>query len=143
MRFVVAIVALAGLSVFAGCAGTRPDPADNPLIGTAWEVLSIDPAGPDLIVIHDPEHYIVQFRDAEHVAVRADCNECEGRYHAGGRAIALRVECETTGCAPGSNSRRVLAMLNGVTSFKIAGGGKHLFLDTDAESTVLSLRQVE
>ena len=137
------LIPLTLLLLIGGCASTPTSGGDNVLVGTAWKIVAIDPAGPDITFIDVPEHYLVQFLDATSVAMRADCNACNGHYNAEGRAIVMRIECETMACAPGSYSSAVLTLLNGVSTFRLTADHKHLFLNTNGERTVLDLEPVE
>jgi hypothetical protein len=113
----------------------------NRLVGSVWKLVAIDPPRDQIMFVDDPDRYLLQFKDEEIVAVKADCNSCEGRYSSSGRALVLRVDCVTQNCRPGSFGERYLAAIDLATTFNMAGNGKELFVNFGAERGVLTFKR--
>jgi hypothetical protein len=167
---VVIVAAIAGMAVAAllcgGCSAGRDVPANYPdgqlpatevarqeqaaaeqaamqtnrLIGTVWELIVIDMPDRDTVFIDVPDDYLLQFKNDKDMAVKADCNSCEGAYSSTGRALVVRVDCETVGCRPGSHGELYMDLLNSASSFSLAKNDTELYVNFGAEQGVLTFR---
>jgi hypothetical protein len=115
---------------------------ENRLVGTAWKLLAVDPPDRSIIFMDDPDRYLLQFKSETVVAVKADCNACEGRYQSTGRALVVQIDCVTQGCRPGSYGEYFLSIINTVSSFSMSGSGKELYINYGAERGTMTLRRL-
>jgi hypothetical protein len=122
-------------------AGDEIATTENRLAGTVWELIAIDPPDRSPIFVPDPDRYLLQFKSETALAVKADCNSCEGMYNSGGRALAVRVECVTQNCRPGSYGELYLAAINSATTFSFSGNGEELYVNFGAERGTLTFRR--
>lgn len=113
----------------------------NRLVGTLWELIVIDMPASDTIFIDVPEDYLLQFKNDKDMAVKADCNSCEGAYSSTGRALVVRVDCETVGCRPGSHGELYMSLLNTASTFSMAKNNTELYVNFGAEQGVLTFRR--
>ena len=112
----------------------------NQLVGTVWELIVIDMPDRGSIFIDVPSDYLLQFKNDKDMAIKADCNSCEGAYSSTGRALVVRVDCETVGCRPGSHGDLYMSSINTASTFSLSKGGKDLYVNFGAEQGVLTFR---
>ena len=113
----------------------------NQLVGSVWELIVIDMPDRDTIFIDVPRDYLLQFKNDKDMAIKADCNACEGAYSSTGRALVVRVDCETMGCRPGSHGQLYMSLINTASTFSLSKSGKELYVNFGAEQGVLTFRR--
>ena len=113
----------------------------NQLVGSLWELIVIDMPNRDTIFIDVPKDYLLQFKNDKDMAIKADCNACEGAYSSTGRALVVRVDCETMGCRPGSHGQLYMSLINTASTFSLAKSGKELYVNFGDEQGVLTFRR--
>ena len=113
----------------------------NQLVGSLWELIVIDMPNRDTIFIDVPKDYLLQFKNDKDMAIKADCNACEGAYSSTGRALVVRVDCETMGCRPGSHGQLFMSLINTASTFSLSKNGKELYVNFGAEQGVLTFRR--
>ncbi len=125
------------LAMTAGCDRSSPDP----LIGTAWQLVSIESMAPDeqpSTTIDDPAKYTVTFGDDGQAAFRVDCNRGSGSWQAqpaaddSGSLTFGPVALTRMFCPQPSADTQVSAALGRVRSYLIADGRLHLSLEADS-----------
>ena len=130
---------LAGLalSLSAGCGS-----ADSaiPLVGTSWQLLSIESMAPDEqpgTTIDDPTKYTVTFGEDGRAAFRVDCNRGSSSWRSdatmgdSGSLTLGPIALTRMLCPQPSVDARVAAALDAVRSYLLSDGQLHLSLEAD------------
>ena len=79
-----------------------------------WKLETIERTGMATITVPNPEQFTVRFEENGNVAVRADCNQCSGRYTLHGSSLSLgNVACTLIACpVPGLDTTFTQALAN-------------------------------
>jgi heat shock protein HslJ len=71
----------------------------TPIRNVTWKLETIERTGMATITVPNPEQFTVRFEENGTVAVRADCNQCSGRYTLEGTSLSLgNVACTLIAC---------------------------------------------
>ena len=100
------------------------------LSGTLWKLDSLrTPAGVASAV--NPDQYNIQFTEALRVAVRADCNVCNGPYTVASIGITIGpLACSRQVCAPGSRGNDYVTLLQSAKLYSVEGDSLILVSDS-------------
>lgn len=134
--------ALAAIAVFglAGC-GSKSAPATDPLIGTTWQLLSIESMSPEeqpSTVIESPAEYTVTFGEDGQAGFRVDCNRGNSTWAVeSGSAESGSLTFGPIGltkmmCPQPSADAEVAGALGRVRSYLLSDGKLHLSLEADS-----------
>jgi heat shock protein HslJ len=108
--------------VAAGC-GSNVMTGPSAVVGGVWKLFNMQPANSSGVAIPQPENYTVEFKDADQLSVRADCNSCSGSYQISGDSLHVGLmACTQVYCGPASLDSQYLAILGSATSFGVEDG---------------------
>jgi heat shock protein HslJ len=109
--------------LFAGCGdGVEPLTGPSSVIGGAWKLQSLETPAGGLVTVARPENYTVEFRDAGALAVKADCNSCNGSYSISGSSLTISaLACTRAFCGAASLDTPFLTVLTNATTFGVLG----------------------
>jgi para-nitrobenzyl esterase len=134
---IIGIIAAAAATSVAGCSSTNPK---DPLIGTTWQLLSIESMSSEQpsTTIETPSEYTVTFGDDGQAGFRVDCNRGNSTWKA--EAAAADSGTLTFGpigltkmmCPQPSDDSKVAAALGRVRSYLLSDGKLHLSLEVDS-----------
>jgi len=142
MRNLLPVAALAAAAVLglAGC-GSASTPAEDPLIGTTWQLLTIESMAPDeqpSTTIETPAEYTVTFGEDGQAGFRVDCNRGTSTWVAEAAADesgSLRfgpIGLTKMMCPQPSDDAKVTAALGMVRGYLLSDGKLHLSLEADS-----------
>jgi heat shock protein HslJ len=105
----------------AGCSSSPVAPTD--IVGTRWQLVTIQGIGRPAVAVADPARYQVEFDGNDRITVRADCNSCGGRYSLNSPQLRVGpLACTRVACAPGSLDQTFTAALSDATTVAIEDG---------------------
>ncbi len=85
-----------------GCDNGSPT-APSDVIGSTWELVSLQDAGSSPVVVEDPSRYTLRFEADGRLAMMSDCNQCGGAYVLSGSSIKVdSLQCTLVACPQGS-----------------------------------------
>jgi len=121
----VAVLLLLDLPL-ASC-GTSPT-GPSTLQGVVWKLVTLEKAG-STVTIADPTHFTVQFGAEGTLGIRADCNNCFGRYEVTGQALRVvgGLGCTLVYCPSEPVDFEFTSALTAVTSMELKDGRLALF----------------
>jgi heat shock protein HslJ len=139
MRNVLTVGALTVTTLF-GIAACGSKPAPVPLIGTTWQLLSIESMSDEQpsTTIEAPAEYTVTFGDDGKAGFRVDCNRGNSTWtsEAGsadsGSLSFGPIALTKMMCPQPSNDAQVAAALDRVRSYLLSDGKLHLSLEADS-----------
>lgn len=100
---------------------------ENPVAPTGisnitWKLESIERVGNPTITIPNPDQYTIRLEDNGQASLRADCNNCTGRYSLEGSSISLsNLACTRAFCSLASFDGNYTAALESVRSVSVSG----------------------
>ncbi len=139
MRIPLTATALATAAAIT-VSGCNAKPASDPLIGTTWQLTSIDSMSPEeqpSTTITDPTKYTVTFGQDGKAGFRVDCNRGnstwktdEGATDSGTMTFGP-IALTRMMCPQPSEDTKVAAALGRVRSYLLSDGQLHLSLEAD------------
>ena len=132
LRFSAALALLLGLSACAGTA-TAPKNTTDPLVGTRWQLDSIEYMDGTTVAPDGSAKYTLEFDAAGMVGMQADCNRLRGSYtYTAPSGLEFGALLSTrAACPPESLYNRMVKDMPFVRSFVIKDGRLHLALMAD------------
>jgi heat shock protein HslJ len=139
MRTPLALGALSAAALL-GVAGCGSTPTADPLIGTTWQLLTIESMSDEQpsTTIESPSKYTVTFGDDGKAGVRGDCNRGNSTWttEAGstdsGSLTFGPIGLTKMMCPQPSADTKVAAALGWVRSYLLSDGQLHLSLEADS-----------
>lgn len=142
MRNVVSVGALAAATMLslAGC-GSKPAAASDPLIGTTWQLLTIESMSPEeqaSTTIESPAKYTVTFGEDGQAGFRVDCNRGTSTWVAeagsddSGSLTFGPIGLTKMMCPQPSDDAKVAAALGMVRGYLLSDGQLHLSMEADS-----------
>jgi heat shock protein HslJ len=87
-----------------------------------WKLESIERVGNPTITIPNPDQYTIRLEDNGQASLRADCNNCNGRYSLEGSSISISaLACTRAFCSLASFDGNYTAALESVRSVTVSG----------------------
>lgn len=125
--------------------GVLPDPLVDAtetlraqLVGSAWQLMSIQGAEGKSEIIESPERYLLEFVDGDQIALTADCNRGRGKWSLDRLVLTISPGALTrAACPPGSRADEYLSALGSATSATVSDDALLIF--AEAEGTSLTL----
>jgi heat shock protein HslJ len=112
-----------------GCDDGSPT-APSDVIGSTWQLMSLQDAGGSPVVVENPARYTLRFEADGRLAVMSDCNQCGGAYALSGSSITVdALQCTLVACPPGSLDWRYRPALERARTF--SRGEDELILHTE------------
>lgn len=94
-----------------GCDTNNPV-APSDLIGTGWQLMSLQAAGSTPVTIDNPSRYTLRFDMDGRLVVMSDCNGCQGAYQLSGSMLRVEaLQCTLVACPQGSLDSRYRSAL--------------------------------
>ncbi len=94
----------------------------TPIRNVTWKLESIERTGMATITIPNPDQFTIRFEENGNVAVRADCNQCSGRYTLDGSSLTMsNMACTLIACAAPGLDTTFSAALGNVRSATASG----------------------
>jgi len=139
MRTLLPVAALAATALF-GAAGCGSKPTSDPLIGTTWQLLTIESMSSEQpsTIIDTPAEYTVTFGEDGKAGFRVDCNRGNSTWTTeAGSADSGSLTFGAIGltkmmCPQPSADAKVAASLGRVRSYLLSDGKLHLSLEADS-----------
>jgi heat shock protein HslJ len=104
----------------AACDDNPLEPSD--ITGPTWRLVSLQEAGSAPVIVGDPGLYTVRFADDGSLAVRSDCNSCQGSYALMGSSLDVGLlACTKVFCGDGSLDPRFTAALDAAQMVSVDG----------------------
>ena len=93
--------------------------------------MSVEPAGQPPVPVDDPGRFTADFGPDGRLAVRADCNRCQGRYEAGPDRFAVQapLACTLAACPSAPLDGTYVRLLVSATAWTIEGAALDLRSD--------------
>lgn len=127
LKKIAAILLSACPVVLASCGEDALGPSD---VQGEWRLVSLQQADLATTIIPDPSRFTARFQDAGRVALRADCNVCNGRYSIqDGALVSGSFACTRAFCASAPLDTQFVALLEGRAS--TLDSGDRLVLTSD------------
>ncbi len=104
----------------AGCGGDddTAGPTEVTTLVGSWQLQSIERDGGNTVTIDDPERYTATFSVDGDLAVRADCNQCNGGYQVDGTSLEIStLACTRAFCGEASFFDEYTQALDSAVSF--------------------------
>ena len=105
-----------------GAIACDENPVGPTITNVTWKLETIERAGSPTITIPNPDQYTLRLEEGGQVAVRADCNNCSGRYSLDGKSLQISgVACTLIFCNLASFDGNYKAALENVRSISVTG----------------------
>lgn len=117
-------LALLALILAACSSSTAPAADPDDLLGL-WRLVALEATGAAPLPSPDPDRFTATFEADGRLAVRSDCNRCQGSYSAGADG-ALRVgplACTQAACPTAPFDLRLTALLSQSTAWSVQDDG--------------------
>jgi len=108
-------------------------PLEDPLVGTAWQLVSFRSADGQAVTPDDRAKYTIRFGTGGELIVRVDCNRGRGKWESAGSQLRLGPLALTRmKCPQGSMHDLFVKHWTTVASYNIKDG--HLFLSLEGHA---------
>jgi heat shock protein HslJ len=90
----------------------------TPIVNVTWKLETVTRVGNATITVPNPDQFTVRFENNSNLAVRADCNQCTGRYSLNGSSISIgNMACTLIACpTPGVDQLFTAGLQNASTA---------------------------
>lgn len=128
-----------------------PDPANEPdtvlrdqLIGTAWQLRSIEEAGGKFEAIDVPERYVIEFDEEDRIAIQADCNRVLGSWNLDRLVLSITPGPSTrAACPPGSKADAFVTALGAAVNAVVVEGNLTITAGKNSGFSSLTLEAMQ
>jgi heat shock protein HslJ len=90
----------------------------TPIVNVTWKLETVERVGNATISVPNPDQFTVRFESNSNMSVRADCNQCSGRYSLDGSSISIgNLACTLIACpTPGVDQLFTTGLQNARTA---------------------------
>ena len=90
----------------------------TPIVNVTWKLETVARVGNATITVPNPDQFTVRFETNNNMSVRADCNQCSGRYTMDGSSISVgNLACTLIACpTPGLDQLFTTGLQNARTA---------------------------
>jgi heat shock protein HslJ len=113
------VLPLLALLLVVGAVACDENPVSpTPIVNVTWKLETVERVGNATISVPNPDQFTVRFESNSNMSVRADCNQCSGRYSLDGSSISIgNLACTLIACpTPGVDQLFTTGLQNARTA---------------------------